>query len=350
MRSWLCIVWLLMISGMLGIGCRDNPTGSTAVPPTVIVANPVTQTVTDYLNFTGNTAATDSVTLVARVEGYLEKVHFKDGAPVKRGDLLFTIQQDQYKAQLEQANAQVAAQEAALAHAKTELVRYTGLFKEEAGPQTQVDQWQYERGSAAARLLRASASGTRQTEPRLHKIRAPSTAGSEGIWSIPGTLSARPASERPFAEIERSIRCTSISLSMSAICYASSSTGSRLRTSHNGASHPPLFWTIERRRIIPMRGASTLPPSASRRRQGLCSCVGSLPIAIAASFPDCSCGCECPRYRNEMRCLVPGDAVSFDQQGEYVLVVNEKNVVERRGIKTGSQVGGMLVVAEGLKP
>jgi multidrug efflux pump subunit AcrA (membrane-fusion protein) len=42
--------------------------------------------------------------------------------------------------------------------------------------------------------------------------------------------------------------------------------------------------------------------------------------------------------------------VSFDQQGEYVLVVNDKNIVERRGVKTGSQAGGMLVIADGLKP
>ena len=54
------------------------------------------------------------MTLVARVEGYLDKIHFTDGAQVKKGDLLFTIQQQQYKAQLQQALAQVAAQKAAL--------------------------------------------------------------------------------------------------------------------------------------------------------------------------------------------------------------------------------------------
>src|SRR5262249_12970622 len=110
-----------------------------------------------YLQFTGNTAATDSVTLVARVEGYLEQISFTDGARVHKGDLLFTIQQDQYKAQLQQAQAQVAAQEAALWHAKTELGRYTELVKQDSAPQTQVDRWQYERDSAAAALLSARA-------------------------------------------------------------------------------------------------------------------------------------------------------------------------------------------------
>ena len=48
--------------------------------------------------------------------------------------------------------------------------------------------------------------------------------------------------------------------------------------------------------------------------------------------------------------LVPGDAVSFDQQGEFLLIVNDKNVVERRGVKTGPQVGELSVIGEGLKP
>src|SRR5262245_22632058 len=97
------------------LGCSDKTSGPAAAQtgpstsaPTVIVAKPVTQTVTDFLDFTGNTAAFYSVTLAARVEGYLEKIHFTDGTRVKKDELLFTIQQDQYKAQLQQAEAQVA--------------------------------------------------------------------------------------------------------------------------------------------------------------------------------------------------------------------------------------------------
>jgi hypothetical protein len=55
-----------------------------------------------------------------------------------------------------------------------------------------------------------------------------------------------------------------------------------------------------------------------------------------------------PEQRNAL--LVRGDAVSFDQQGAYLLVVNAHNVVERRGVKTGSQVGEMMVIEEGVKP
>ena len=57
-----------------------------------------------------------------------------------------------------------------------------------------------------------------------------------------------------------------------------------------------------------------------------------------------------PALQKRDALLVPGDALSFDQQGEFLLVVDEHNVVERRGVKTGPQVGELLVIAEGLKP
>ena len=99
------------------------------VPPTIPVVQPKVQNVSDYLEIPGNAAAVSEVKLIARVVGYLEKIHFADGALVKKGDLLVTIQQDQYKAQLQQAQAQLQLQQAALVYAKTETVRYTALLK-----------------------------------------------------------------------------------------------------------------------------------------------------------------------------------------------------------------------------
>jgi len=138
-------------------GCRDAQDAAAPSPPAVTVAKPVTESVANYLDFTGNTAATQKVTVVARVEGYLEKIHFTDGQQVKKGDLLFTIQQAQYQAQLKKAQAQVAVEKAALWHATTELRRYTDLVRQDAATQTQVDHWRTEKEQARARLLAAQA-------------------------------------------------------------------------------------------------------------------------------------------------------------------------------------------------
>jgi multidrug efflux pump subunit AcrA (membrane-fusion protein) len=109
--------------------------------PPVPVVRPKVQSVADYVDLTGNAAAVNAVKLVARVEGYLDKIHYEDGQFVKKGDLLFTIQQDQYKDQLQQSQAQVLTAQAALIYAKTEVVRYTALVKKDAATQTEVDHW-----------------------------------------------------------------------------------------------------------------------------------------------------------------------------------------------------------------
>src|SRR5208282_5685934 len=96
------------------------------------------ENVTDYVEVTGTAASTNIVKLIARVEGYLEKIHFADGALVKQDELLFTIQQDQYKAQLQEAQAQLQQQQAALVYAKTE-----------------VDHWVYQKAAAEAGILNA---------------------------------------------------------------------------------------------------------------------------------------------------------------------------------------------------
>ena len=112
---------------------------------------------TEYVELTGNAASVNTVKLIARVEGYLEQIHFADGAIVKKGDLLLTIQQDQYTAQLVQAEAQVQAQKAALFLAKTEVARYTTLQKKGAAAQVVVDNWNFQAKKSEAELAAAKA-------------------------------------------------------------------------------------------------------------------------------------------------------------------------------------------------
>ena len=64
------------------------------------VATPEVRTVTDHIELTGTTRAIATVQLVAQIQGYLEQIHFQDGQRVKQGDLLFTLQQNTYQAQL----------------------------------------------------------------------------------------------------------------------------------------------------------------------------------------------------------------------------------------------------------
>src|SRR6266496_1204 len=96
-------------------GCAGEPSGAPAPTPVAVsVSYPVEREVTDYADFTGRTAAVDSVEVRARVWGYLDKVNFKEGTLVKKGDVLFEIDARPYQALLEQAKAKVAQDQAQL--------------------------------------------------------------------------------------------------------------------------------------------------------------------------------------------------------------------------------------------
>src|SRR5947209_8533488 len=105
-------------------GCVRVPSAAPEAAPTPVrVSRPIERDVTDYADFTGRTAAVDSVEVRARVWGYLDRVNFREGALVKEGDVLFEIDPRTYQAALNQAKAKVAQDVAQLRYDEAEYRR-----------------------------------------------------------------------------------------------------------------------------------------------------------------------------------------------------------------------------------
>jgi RND family efflux transporter MFP subunit len=105
-------------------GCdQKHPQAAETPPPLVLVSRPLERNVTDYQVFTARTQAVQSVDIKARVTGFLTKVLLKDGAEAKEGDILFQIDDRPYKATLDQAKATLSHAEASLDLAKAALVK-----------------------------------------------------------------------------------------------------------------------------------------------------------------------------------------------------------------------------------
>src|SRR6185312_6159966 len=104
---------LLAVLALAG-GCRRSnaPAPQEAPTPVVPVSHPVQRDFTDYVEYTGRADAVQSVGIRARVTGYLTKAPFQEGAEVEKDDLLFEVDPRPYKAQLDQAVAQVSVNEA----------------------------------------------------------------------------------------------------------------------------------------------------------------------------------------------------------------------------------------------
>ena len=99
-------------------------------PPAVTVAPPAKRTVTDYDEYVGRFLAVNSVEVRARVSGYLDAVHFKDGQLVKDGDLLFTIDKRPFQNAVAQARATLSAAQSNLAFTEADYTRGQQLVKE----------------------------------------------------------------------------------------------------------------------------------------------------------------------------------------------------------------------------
>src|SRR3954452_16589153 len=109
---------------LLAVGCTPAGKDVKAEPPTPVeVSYPLQREVTDYTDFTGRTAAVDSVEVRARVWGYLDKVNFKEGVLVKQGDVLFEIDPRTYRAALAQAEGNLASMQSRVRRLDADLVR-----------------------------------------------------------------------------------------------------------------------------------------------------------------------------------------------------------------------------------
>src|ERR1700722_5159526 len=120
----------LVLSSLLALtGCARPPSQAPAAPIPVTVSNPVERNVADYADFTARTVAVDSVEVRAHVWGYLDKVNFKEGALVKKGDILFELDPRPYQAALDQAKAKVKQDEAQLKYDEAEYQRNLNLVR-----------------------------------------------------------------------------------------------------------------------------------------------------------------------------------------------------------------------------
>src|SRR5262249_6227772 len=301
---------------------------------------------------TGNAASVIAVKLIARVEGYLEEIHYEDGQFVKKGDLLFTVQQDQYKDQLQQAQAQVLAAQASLTYAKTEVVRYTALLKKDAATQVDVDTWTYKRAAAEAQLLGAQAQvALARLNLAYTEVRAP-FEGIAGKHLIdPGNVVGGGGQQSALAEITQLDPIYVVAnLSEQEVLKIRENLGQH-RLTLADLHKVPVDVGLSNEQGFPHRGtieyvAPQLDPP-----------TGTLLVRVILDNPERTL---LPGFFVRMRLpmgkvdknalLVPDRAVQTDQGGTYLLVLDNGDVVRQRYVHLGSLMGALRVVDSGLKP
>lgn len=341
---------LLALAMLLGLAACDNRNAYVPPPaPKVTVAKPAQMKVTDYMEFTGTTQSVESVELVARVQGTLTAVNFTDGALVKKGDLLCVIEPEPFEAALQQARASLATQEAALRRAETELARSTKLFEAKAGSQSDVVNWQQQRDTARAGIANARAQiEMAQINLGYTKIVAP----------FDGRISRRLVDQGNLVGPGAKTQLATILRYQPIYAYFNMNERDllRLRASrdrdkdHGPPEDIPLDLALANEQGFPHHGSWDYADLGVDPNTGTILLRGVFPNKRRDILPGMFVRVRVAIEELDHALLVPERALGQDQSGHYLLVVNDKNVVEQRPVVLGPVQNGQQVITKGLAP
>jgi RND family efflux transporter MFP subunit len=343
---------IILTATLFAVTAEVPAEAQTQASPSIPVTLPTKRTVSDTLTITGNVAAVSQVKLIARVLGFLEQIHFEDGALVRKGDLLFTIQQDQYKAQLQQAQAQLQLQQSALLYAKTEVQRYTALFKKDAATQVDIDHWTFEKASAEANILAAQAQvAIAQLNMSYTEVRAPFD-GQMGRHLIDvGNVVGGDGQSVTLADITQldPIYVTANLSSQQALEIRDNLNQRRLTLEQ--LRQVPIEAALSNETGFPHKGTLEYVSPAIDPATGTLLVRGIMSNPNRTLLPGMFVNIRMPMGKTlQSALLAPDRALQEDQGGRYLLVVDQNNVIQKRYVQLGELIGRDRVITTGIKP
>jgi len=320
-------------------------------PPRVTVATPLQQSVTHYLEATGNTAAVNSADLVARVSGFIQEINYQDGALVKKGALLFTIEPEPYKVKLDQAKAAEEGARATLKQAQADFDRQTQLVARQAGTQATLDQSQATRESTKSGLQQAEAN-TRIAALNLEYAHV--TAPFEGV------VTARQGSVGQFVGsggtptvlatiIQNDPIYVNFNVSEQDVLRIRADIARRGLT-QDDLRKVPVEVGLQSETGYPHQGTLDYASPSVNPSTGTLAVRAVLQNANRVLLPGYFVRVRVPVGEPQNALLVPDSAIGSDQGGRYVLVVDKDNVVEQRKVEIGPRVDERRVIESGLNP
>jgi membrane fusion protein, multidrug efflux system len=329
-------------------GC-EKPHKPVMREPAVTAGYPVEKEVTRYLEYAGTLQATQMVELRARVAGFLEKIHFEPDARVKTGDLLFTIDPSQYQAAVNLNQAEVEANKAKFRLAKTEEMMFQQLQTQQAASALRLDEKIANSNVAKAGIDVAQAELDKSNlNLEWSRIVSP-VNGRISRWMVDvGNL---------VGAMDKTVLATIVNDDIM-WCYFSLSELDLLdlKETHKNSSDQrletlkiPAFLTLANGKPYSHEGRIDYADVKLNPSTGTIQARAVFPnpegLLLAGMYGRVRVPIE-----NRKAMLVPGTAIQFDQSGNYVLVVNDKNIVEYRQVKIGQKIEEMTVIEEGVSP
>ena len=328
-------------------GCEERKQAGPPPPsPAVGVRPAAMKGVNESFEFIGRIKAVNKVDVRARVEGFLEKVLFREGQDVKAGDLLYQIEKVQFLAQVDQAKANVASAEAEATNAQLQYDRTSELSKRgQVVAQAVVDQNKAVLDSARAKIMQVKAALT-QAEVNLDytDVRSPidgrigRTAYTVGNLVNPssGVLATIVSQDPIYVLFPVSVRDLEIIRAVRREPNGDlAKIEIRVRLSNGQDYAHPGVWNLTDPQVDQQTDTLTMRAIVPNPERLLVD--GQFVTAVIRE------------RREQPRLVVPQSALQIDQSGYYVLVVDDQHKVEQRRIGTGPNRDTDVVVTSGLR-
>lgn len=340
------LVLLALVLPIL-FGCSEPNAYQPPPPPQVLVARPVRQTVTSYLEETGSTEPVAMVDIRARVAGYLQKTHFEPGQVVAEGDLLFEIEDREYQAKVAASAAELERAQVARELAEIEVQRQEKLVAERATPQSNVDRARAARDEAKAMTDVAQAALDRaQIDLEYTKVTAPISGRIGKSLVKTGNL---------VGDTDATHLTTIVAYDPIYVNFNISETELlRLLGKRKNGEKDENIRTIPAfmRRAVDTEfrfaGHLEYADLGVDQSTGTFMMRAVFPNDAMEIFPGLFVRIRIPVEELSDALLVPERAFSIDQAGRFLLVLGRDNVVERRNVEVGIKHGDLVVVTSGL--
>jgi len=332
-------------------GSADASPASVAPATAVSVATVVASDVATWDEFSGRLEAVERVDIRSRVAGTVQAVHFREGALVKKGDLLLTIDPAPYAAEVDRAEAQVAAAQARLSYTRSEFERAQRLLDERAIAQREADERINAQREADANLRAAQAAlQTARLSLGYTQVRAP-VAGRVGRLEITvgNLVAAGPGAPVLTTLVSVSPIYASFDADEQVITRA-------LRDLPSGSSARaqlekiPVQMGTAATADTPFTGHLQLVDNQVDAKSGTVRVRAVFDNADGSLIPGQFAKLRMGQIKSTAALLVNERAVGTDQNKKYVMVVGSDNKAAYREVTLGAHAQGLRIVTAGLKP
>jgi multidrug efflux system membrane fusion protein len=332
------------------VGCKPENKFIPPPPPQISVATPLKESVVPYTVQTGNAVAFNTVDLVARVEGFLSQINYKDGGLVRKGDLLFLIDPTTYQAQLEGAKAQLDAAKAELVQAQAEFTRQDTLLKQNVSAASAWDKAKAKRDSDQANVENQQANvAIAQINLGYTKVVAPFDGiVTKHLISV-GELVGNGVATKLATIVQLDPIYVTFNMSEQDVLNIRANM-SEHRLTLEQLSQIPLNVGLMNEEGFPHKGHLEYVSPELDPTTGTILVRGLFNNPNRDLLPGFFTRIQVPMgLKAATTLLVPSRVVAEDQAGSYLLIVNKDDVVEQRRIKTGQSLpGGLREITSGL--